>query len=135
MPEMMVRFQYADFTEWEGVPENAHNSPDKGVIRMYATDDQGYVMQFTYHDIYYLYPVDEGWLFGGATPWLEYVFKPGVGGCNGIPRPFELPDRAIVRHGETVSQEDAVKFGLIKTVDTKVLHKKKRIEVKRCKDC
>ena len=102
---------------------------------MYATDDHGYVMQFTYQDIYYLYEVEDGWLFGACTPWLEYVLKPGVAGCNGEPRPFDLPERAIVRHGETVSQEDAVKFGLIKTVDTKILDEKRRIKVNRCKEC
>ena len=132
---MKVRFQYTDHTEWEGPPEDAHKSPEKGIVRMYAEDDQGYVMAFTYHDIYYLYRVAEGWLFGGGTPWLEYVFRPSVAGCNGEPRPFELPENAVIRHGKTISQKEAVKFGLIEAVDTKLLHKKKRIKVKRCKDC
>ncbi len=44
---MRVKFQYVDWTEWEDIPENAHLSPDKGVVRMWAigvldtTLDQG----------------------------------------------------------------------------------------------
>ena len=132
---MKVRFQYTDFTEWEGPPEDAHKSPDKGIVRMIAICDSGYETWFTYQDVYYVYKVEDGWLFGGCNPWREYVLRPGVSGSNGTVRPFNLPERAIVRHGETVSQEDAVKFGLIKAVDSKLLHKKRQIEVNRCKDC
>ncbi len=132
---MKVRFQYVDHTEWEGPPEDAHNSPDMGIIRMYAIDDHEYVLSFEYQDIYYLYPVEEGWLFGACTPWREFILCPGVAGCDGKERPFDLPERAVVRHGETVSQKEALKFGLIKTIDEKILHPKKRIEVNRCKDC
>ncbi len=128
-----LQFQYTDHTVWEGPPEDAHESPDKGIVRMLATDDHGYVLTFTYQDIYYLYPVEEGWLFGACTPWREFILKPGVAGCDGIPRPFVLPESAVIRHGETVSQEEAVSFGLIESVDEKVLHPKERIET--CKDC
>ncbi len=132
---MLVRFQYTDHSEWEGPPEDAHLSPDKGIIRMYAIDEYDCTLTFTYQDIYYLYPVGDGWLFGACTPWREFILFPGVRGCSGDERPFDLPERAVVRHGETVSQEEAVKFGLIKTVTTKVLDEKKRIKVNRCKDC
>ncbi len=133
-----LQFQYTDHTVWEGPPEDAHESPDKGVIRMVVTDDHDYVLEFVYQDIYYLYPEygeGDGWLFGACTPWREFIIRPGVAGCDGKQRPFNLPVYAVVRHGETVSQEEAVKFGLIATVDEKVLHEKKRIEVNRCKDC
>ena len=130
---MKVRFQYTDHTEWEGPPEEAHTSPDKGIIRMLVIDDGGYELRFTYQDIYYLYPEDDGWLFGGCNPWKEYIIRPGQAGCSGEPRPFKLPEDAVIRHGETVSQEEAVKFGLIKSVDEKTLHAKRRIET--CKDC
>ncbi len=132
---MKVRFQYVDHSEWEGLPEEAHLSPDKGIIRMLAIDDFDYVLSFEYQDIYYLYPAESGWLFGGCTPWREFILIPGVAGCDGKERPFKLPENAVVRHGETVSQEEAVKFGLIETVDEKVLHKKKRIEVETCEVC
>jgi hypothetical protein len=130
---MKVRYQYTDHTEWEGPPEKAHTSPDKGIIRMIVIDDGDYELWFTYQDIYYLYPKDGGFLFGGCNPWKEYIIKPGQAGCSGEPRPFELPENATIRHGETVSQEEAVKFGLIKSVDEKTLHAKRRI--KTCKEC
>ena len=130
---MKVRFQYADHTEWEGAPEDAHESPDKGIIRMFAICDFDYVLTFEYQDIYYLYPKDGGWLFGGCNPWREFILMPGVAGCDGKERPFSLPENAVIRHGETVSQEEAVIFGLIETVDEKTLHAKRRIET--CKDC
>ena len=113
---MEVRFQYANHTEWEGSPWNAHKSPTRGIIRMVVTDDHGYVLTFVYQDIYYLYEVREGWLFGACNPWREFIIKPGVAGCNGEERPLVLPKGAVIRHGETVSQEEAVKFGLIETL-------------------
>jgi len=130
---MQVRFQYVDHTEWEGSPEDAHESPDKGIVRMFATCDHGYVVPFVYQDIYYLYPKDGGWLFGGCTPWREFIIYPGVAGCDGKERPLVLPEGAVIRHGETVSQEEALAFGLIKTIDEKVLHDKRRVET--CKEC
>lgn len=130
---MKVKFQYTDHTEWEGLPKDAHLSPDKGIVRMITTDDEGYVLNFVYQDIYYLYPKDGGWLFGACTPWREFIIYPGVGGCDGEERPFALPDNAVIRHGETVSQEEALKFGLIKTIDEKVLHAKCRVET--CEEC
>lgn len=130
---MRVRFQYTDHTNWEGPPEDAHKSPDKGIVRMYAICDHDTVLTFEYQDIYYLYPSDGGWLFGGCNPWREFILYPGVAGCDGKERPLVLPDNAVIRHGETVSQEEAVIFGLIETVDEKTLHAKRRIET--CKDC
>ena len=130
---MKVKFQYTDHTEWEGPPEDAHLSPDKGLVRMIVTDDEGYILTFVYQDIYYLYPKDGGWLFGACNPWREFVVYPGVGGCNGKERPLVLPSDAVVRYGETVSQEEAVVFGLIETVDEKTLHPKRRIET--CREC
>ncbi len=133
---MKVRFQYTDHTEWEGPPEDAHKSPDKGIVRMLVTDDHGYELQFVYKDIYYLYPedkLDNEWTFGADNPQRRFTIKKGQAGCDGVPIPLHLPDRAIIRHGETVSQEEAVKFGLIKSVDEKILHSKQRIET--CKDC
>lgn len=132
---MKVRFQYTDHSEWEGPPEQAHASPDEGIVRMFAIDDYDHILTFTYQDVYYLYQVEDGWLFGACTPWREFVISPGVAGCDGKEIPFELPERAVVRHGETVSQEEAVKFGLIGAVDEKILHLKKRVEVVRCRDC
>lgn len=130
-----VRFQYTDHTEWEGPPKDAHKSPDKGIIRMFAIDDVGNKLTFTYQDIYYLYSVKGGWLFGACTPWREFILRPGQIGCEGEEVPFELPERAVERYGETVSQEEAVKFGLIGSVDEKVLHAKRRPAVKKCKEC
>ncbi len=132
---MLVRFQYTDWTEWEGPPEQAADSPDNGVVRMFAVDDYGNVLTFTYQDFYYLYSVDGGWLFGAASPTREFILRPGVVGCEGEEVSFELPERAVVRHGETVSQEEAVKFGLIESVDEKTLHKKRRVPIRKCKDC
>ena len=132
---MKVKLQYTDHSEWEDLPEKGHESPDKGIIRMIITDDHGYILNFVYQDIYYFYKVAEGWLFGACTPNREFIIKPREAGCNGEERPFELPDGAVIRHGETVSQEEAVVFGLIETADEKVLHPKKRITVKKCKDC
>ena len=132
---MKVRYQYTDFSEWEGPPEDAHKSPDKGIVRMFAICDHDTELTFTYQDVYYLYPVEDGWLFGACTPWREFILRPGQLGCSGDPIPFDLPERAVVRHGETVSQEDAVKFGLLSHAEEKLLHKKERIKVNKCKDC
>ena len=65
---MKVRFQYADWEVWEGPPETAVSSPDKGVIRMYAMCDFGTEIEFAYDDFYYLYPCADGWCFGSGTP-------------------------------------------------------------------
>ena len=130
---MKVKFQYADHTEWEGPPEDAHTSPDKGVIRMIVIDDGGYELVFGYKDIYYLFAVEEGWMFGADNPQRRFLIKPGVGGCEGTPIPFALPAGAVHRDGETVSQEEAVKLGLISSVDVKILHPKQRIET--CEEC
>lgn len=128
---MRVKFQYVDWTEWEGRPEDAHTSPDKGIIHMYAFDDFDNCLTFTYQDFYYLYPKDGGWLFGAASPWREFILRPGQLGCEGDEVAFELPESAVLRKGETVSQEEAVKFGLIKTVGEKDLHPKRDVLIKR----
>ena len=128
---MQVKFQYTDWTEWEGPPERAGESPDKGVVRMYAFDDFDNCLTFTYQDFYYLYSVEGGWLFGAESPRREFVLRPGQRGCTGDEVPFELPECAVVRRGETVSQEEAVKFGLIQSVDEKELHPKRDVPIKR----
>ena len=128
---MRVKFQYVDWTEWEGHPEQAHLSPDKGVVRMWAIDDYDNKLTFTYDDFYYLYPVEGGWLFGSGTPKRTFVLRAGQRGCEGVELPFDLPERAVVRKGETVSQEDAVKFGLIKSIDEKELHLKRDIPIRK----
>ncbi len=130
---MKVKFQYTNHTEWEGSPEEARESPDEGIVRMIVTDDHGYVLTFVYQDIYYLYPKDGGWLFGACNPWREFLIYPGQAGCDGKERPLVLPEGTVVRRGETVSQEEAVRFGLIKTVDEKELHPKRHIET--CGGC
>ncbi len=130
---MRVEFEYADKTWWKGNPDDAHLSPDKGLVRMYAYDDFEYCLTFTYQDIYYLYPEAGGWLFGADSPKREFILMPGQMGCEGKELPFKLPPEAVIRHGETVSQEDAVFFRLIESVDEKILHDKRRIET--CKDC
>lgn len=114
---MKVRFQYTDFSEWEGPPEDAHESPDirppdGGIVRMFAIDDFDRTVTFVYDDFYYLYPVDGGWLFGSGTPKREFILKAGQDGATPL-ETFNLPDSAVVRHGKEVSREDAVTFGLI----------------------
>lgn len=114
---MKVRFQYADFTEWEGPPEEASLSPDVrppdgGIVRMYATDDSDRTVIFVYDDFYYLYPADGGWLFGSGTPKREFILRPGQDGASPL-ETFELPENAVIRYGKEVSPDDAVEFGLI----------------------
>ena len=134
---MKVKYQYVDHTEWEGPPDRAHLSPDKGIIRMYAICDHDTVLTFEYQDIYYLYwsPRVGGWLFGGCNPYREFIFYPGVPGCEGKEVPLVLPESAVIRHGETVSQEEAVKFGLISSLYEKDLHPKRRVLVETYKEC
>lgn len=132
---MKVRFQYTDFTEWEGPPEEAHSSPTKGVVRMFAIDDFDYTLVFSYEDIYYLYPKDGGWLFGADSPKREFILRPGEEGCNGKELPFRLPGEAVIRHGETVSQEKAVAFGLVKAGGEEITGPKRRVTVETRKDC
>jgi len=128
---MRVKFQYIDWTEWEGAPEDADQSPDKGVVRMYAIDDFDNCLTFTYQDFYYLYPKDGGFLFGGESSRREFILRPKQNGCKGVEVPFVLPKDAVLRRGETVSQEEAVKFGLIKSVDVKELHPKRHVSIER----
>ena len=138
---MKVRFQYTDHSEWEGPLEDAHQSPDPrppggGIIRMYAIDDFGNELAFTYQDKYYFYSVEDGtaWRFGSVTPKNEFVLRPGQEGCEGEEVPLILPNGAVIRYGCTVDQEKAVAFGLIPAVDSKILHAKQDVKVE-CKDC
>lgn len=127
---MKVRFQYTDFTEWEGPPEDAGLSPNKGVVRMYAIDDFGRRVEFVYDDFYYLRPVGNGkWLFGSGTPKREFTLVPGVEGTESVEVLFPVPADSVVRKGETISQEDAVAFGLIETIDGKRLSHKAPVSV------
>lgn len=127
---MKVRFQYTDWSEWEGSPEDAGKSPDKGVVRMYAITDDGRQLVFVYEDFYYLHRVPEGWLFGAGTPRRDFIYS-GGDSFDVHERPVLLPKDAVVRQGETVSQEEAVKFGLIGSVDEKELHLKRSIPIER----
>lgn len=156
---MKVRFQFANGDIWEGLPEDAHLSPDPqppegavyvdaaqwaeeypdvlpeaGIIWIFAIDDFGNELKFAYQDFYYLYSVEDGWLFGAESPKKEFILRPGQNGCEGEPVPFILPERAVVRRAVTVSPELAVHFGFIKEVDEKVLHEKRLTPVE-CKDC
>ena len=126
---MRVKYQYADHTVWEGPPEEAHLSPnpeppDGGIIRMCAITDDEREVWFTYNDFYYMYETEDGWLFGAESPRRNFIFQKD--GTSPIirPVPFELPAHAVIRKGVTVSQEEAVKFGLIKSPDAKELHPK-----------
>ena len=74
------------------------------------------------------------WRFGEAGPKREFVLRPGQDGCEGTDVPVVLPEGTIVRYGCTVSQEEAVRFGLVAAVDDKTLHEKRAIAVE-CKDC
>lgn len=129
-----MRFQYTDWTVWDSSPQDAALSPDKGVVRMYALDDFGNTLEFVYEDFYYLYPTKGGWCFGSGTPKRDFILRPGEHGSEARMIPFTLPKGAVVRHGETVSQEEAVRFGLIGSVDEKQLHPKRTvpIEYKGC---
>jgi hypothetical protein len=109
---MNTRFQYADGTVWEGQVERTDQSPDKGVLRMWAIDDQGRMLEFVYDDFYYVYPHDGGWVFGSGTPKRDFHFRDGRQ-VGVLEMEVTLPKGAVVRLGQTVSQEDAVKFGLV----------------------
>lgn len=146
---MRVKFQYADWTEWEGPPERAHESPDPrppyegvvwtpsmkggGVIRMWAMDDFDRRIEFVYDDLYYLYPVEGGWLFGSGVPKRDYILRPGQDGSETQVLPIELPKDAVVRYGVTIPQEEARRFGLV-PVKVEPLSPKRSVTVKRCCD-
>ncbi len=132
---MLVKFQYVDWSEWSAPPERVHESPDKGVIRMYAIDDHGRQVEFVYDDFYYVYPRNGEWVFGSGTPKREFILRPGQDGADVHELPFTLPDTAVVRKGQTVSQDEAVKFGLIDTPDQKKLHEKRDVAIERCSTC
>lgn len=139
---MKVRFEYADGMVWEGSPEDAQTSPDLrpleagwvfepndegagGLVRMVAICDFGTELVFAYQDFYWLRPTGGGaWEFGSGAQGSKFVLSPGERGSSATPVPLELPADAVIRVGVTVSQEDAVKFGLIGTIDEKDLHPK-----------
>lgn len=151
---MLVRYQYADGSTWEGSPEEAHLSPDPqppegsvyadedswqhdpegGIMRMFAVDDFGNELMFTYEDFYYLYEVDGGWLFGASSPSSEFVLRPGQVGCSGDEVSFILPERAVVRRAVTVGPDLAVHFGFMKSAEAEIPRDKRRAPVE-CRDC
>ncbi len=110
---MLVRFQYIDGTIWEGHPRDAAQSPELGVLRMWAIDDFDRQICFIYDDFYYVYPVDGGWLFGSNTPKREYILEAGRDGAL-VRKETTLPSNAIVRLGKEVSFNEARRFDLIK---------------------
>lgn len=141
---MRIKFQYVDWSEWEGPIEDAGQSPDcdvecpgdsddyhpKGVIRMHAITDDGRVTEFLYDDLYYIYPENDGFVVGSGTPRRDYFFSSKNKWGLTRQRPVILPKNAVVRKGRTVSQEEALKFGLLKR-DGTVLHDKLDIPVER----
>lgn len=142
---MRIRFQYLDHSEWEGAPEEAHLSPDcdrdcpgspdayhpKGVIRMYVITYDAREQAFVYDDFYYLYPEAGGWVVGSGTPKRDFFYSLELPWGRAREIPVVLPVNAVVRKGRTVSQEEAVQFGLIKSVDRKQLHPKAEVKIDR----
>ncbi len=110
---MRVKFQYRDWTTWEGSPADGHLSPDKGVIRMWAITADDRRIEFVYDDFYYFFREGNEWIVGSGTPRREYHFGPDDR-AQPKQRPVVLPAGAIVRRGEAVPFEEAVKFGLVK---------------------
>lgn len=111
---MRIKFQYVDWTEWEGHPREAAESPDKGVIRMWAITEMGRALEFVYDDLYFVFwdAEREGWRFGSGTPKREFVIREGQDGTTTIEIPITLPAIAVIRRGQTVSDEEAIRFGL-----------------------
>ncbi len=109
---MKIKFQYYDWTEWEGDPSDVASSPDKGVIRMWGKTDDTEVI-CVYDDFYYVYPNGDGtFTFGSGTNQRQFTLIPNQLGIPGQER-FKLPASATVRLGKQVTQEEAVAFGLI----------------------
>ncbi len=110
---MKVKFQYTDWTEWEGPPGDAGASPDKGVVRMWGEDDFGRLVLFVYDDFYYVCDNGDGtFRVGSGTNQREFTLVPGMDGA--VPQEkFKLPAGAVLRLGEQVTQAEAVAFGLI----------------------
>ena len=101
-------------------------SPDKGVIRMWAVDDDGRSVEFVYDDLYFIYAEGANWVCGSGTPKREFILVPQRVGCLSRELPVVFPPHAVIRRGETVSQEEAEKFGL-------VFHKE--IKERNCAGC
>jgi len=125
---MKVKFQFYDWTEWEGHPSDVANSPDKGVIRMWGEDDFGRIVGFVYDDFYYVYPLADGkFKLGSGTARREFTLEPGLDGA--IPQEkFQIPADAVLRLGKQVTQEEAVAFGLVDE-DGKLLSEKSTVIV------
>lgn len=135
---MKVRFIYTDHTEWEGTPEEAHLSPDPrppegGIIRMTVIHDEMHVpggrkLHFLYDDLYYMFRIAGGWRFGSGTPSRQYdFFDADDQGSTEVP--MKIPTGSLVRYGCTVSDEEAVKFGIIPVGSDYKLHPKRIIPI------
>ncbi len=110
---MKIKFQYEDWSEWEGELKDAAQSPDKGVIRMFIMDDHGRTVMFIYDDFYYIIPLDGGrFQVGSGICRRDFILEPGRDGAISQER-FKLPENVILRLGKQVSQKEAIKFGLI----------------------
>lgn len=110
---MKIRFQFYDWTEWEGHPSIADESPDLGVIRMWGEDDFGRLVLFVYDDFYYVVDNGDGtFLVGSGTNRRDFTLVPGRDGAISQER-FQLPANAVIRLGQQVTQTEAVAFGLI----------------------
>lgn len=110
---MKIKFQYVDWSEWEGHPRDVADSPDLGVVRMYGIGDFDREVIFVYDDFYYVAPLADGkYIVGSGTNQREFILEPGRDGA--IPQEkFKLPPGAVLRLGQQVSQEEAEAFGLI----------------------
>lgn len=125
---MKIKFQYTDWSEWEGLPKDVALSPDKGVVRMWGEDDFGRQILCVYDDFYYVYPKGDGsFCIGSGTNQRDFILEPGRDGAIAQER-FKLPADATVRLGEQLTQEDAIAFGLIDT-DGKLLSEKATVYV------
>ena len=95
---------------------------------MWGEDDFGRQVLFVYDDFYYVYPLADGkYRVGSGTNRREFTLVPGLDGA--IPQErFVLPDDAVLRLGQQVSQEEAIAFGLI-DADGKLLSEKATVIV------
>lgn len=125
---MKIKFQYYDWSEWEGDPADVHLSPDKGVIRMWGEDDFGRQILCIYDDFYYVFSNGNGsFTIGSGTNQREFILVPQRDGAISQER-FKLPWNAVVRLGQQVSQAEAIAFGLIDE-DGKLLSEKATVYV------
>jgi len=94
-----------------------------------VTTDTERVMRFRYDDVYYIYRLPEGWVLGSGTAKRDFLFRDDYNGCDGFEIPLKLPADAVVRYGCTVSDEVAMKYGLLTSNDKYVLRPKKKPSV------